>query len=306
MHGGKAILEAVQLIVEHVKVHDCQLHPESIENLRLVSSGWVSVLVVCPGMPPPALSDCWIGVANEPVISLKSLGSVPILQTELVVSEDGVSVGAVPGAQIHQGTPPTPVLPGHLGDLPVPADSGISAEMKQFMDSFVASFQQARSPVHREHSYLEQLQRYKHPTFSGTLIPSEAEAWFRSIEKTLDAMKCPNDQRELFFAQYFSQSYRDACISEFYAFEQGDMSIARYDQREVLPKALALKQNEVEDRRSRDARNTTRHDTRPNKGKAVQTQYNSLGPKRQRFESTPARATGRQYLETAQLLSYTC
>ncbi|KAF6154100.1 hypothetical protein GIB67_008110 [Kingdonia uniflora] len=32
-HGGEATLEAVQLIAEHVKVHDCQLHPDSIEVL---------------------------------------------------------------------------------------------------------------------------------------------------------------------------------------------------------------------------------------------------------------------------------
>ncbi|KAF6148923.1 hypothetical protein GIB67_014294 [Kingdonia uniflora] len=53
----------------------------------------------------------------------------------------------------------------------------------------------AKSPATREHSYLEQLQRYKQPTFSGTLAPSEAEAWFKSIKKTLDTMKCPDNQR---------------------------------------------------------------------------------------------------------------
>ncbi|KAF6172160.1 hypothetical protein GIB67_003852 [Kingdonia uniflora] len=132
-------------------------------------------------------------VADEPVVSQESAGSIPIPQTEPIVSEAGVGVEVVPGAQLHQGTPLTLVIPRKPGILPVPAASSVSAEMRQFMESFAASFQQARSPVHREHSYLEQLQRYKHFTFSGTLIPSEAETWFRSIEKTLDAMKCPDD-----------------------------------------------------------------------------------------------------------------
>lgn len=30
-HGGEATVEAVQLIADHVKSHDCQLHPDSIE-----------------------------------------------------------------------------------------------------------------------------------------------------------------------------------------------------------------------------------------------------------------------------------
>ncbi|KAF6168476.1 hypothetical protein GIB67_005028, partial [Kingdonia uniflora] len=168
--------------------------------------------------------------AGEPGISQESLGSVPIIQNEQIVLEARVGVGIVSGVQIHQ-----------------------------------VYFQQAKSPVAREHSYLEQLQRYKHPTFSSTLVPSEAEAWFKSIEKTLDAMKCSDNQRvtlatylfmgevdhwwetakrtimetpilwasfqDRFFDQYFPQSYRNACISEFYMLEQGDMSISRYDTR---------------------------------------------------------------------------
>ncbi|KAF6165421.1 hypothetical protein GIB67_017903 [Kingdonia uniflora] len=230
-------------------------------------------------------------VADEAVVSQESSGSVPIPQTEPIVFEAGVSVGLAPGVQLHQGTPLTPVIPGHPGVVPVPAASGVSAGMKQFMESFV----------------------------------------------------------ERFFDQYFLQSYRDACISEFYTLEQGDMSVARYDQRfnelvhyapfivqdveqkkikilrglrpffrrflissgastykEVLSKVLALEQNEAEDCRSRDARNPVRQDTRPDKGKAVYTQYDSLGLKRQRFEGTPVWATGEQYLERAQLSSRTC
>ncbi|KAH7842812.1 hypothetical protein Vadar_009511 [Vaccinium darrowii] len=36
-HGGEATVEAVQLIAEYVKVHDCQLHPDSIEVLMSLS-----------------------------------------------------------------------------------------------------------------------------------------------------------------------------------------------------------------------------------------------------------------------------
>ncbi|KAF6141885.1 hypothetical protein GIB67_037853 [Kingdonia uniflora] len=125
--------------------------------------------------------------------------------------------------------------------------------------------EQGRSPAVREYKYLEQLQKYKHPSFFGTLVPSEAETWFKSIEKTLNAMKCPENQRvtlatylvqgegnhwwdtakrtiaesyilwasfqDRFLELYFPQSYRDSCISEFYMLEQGDMSISQYDQR---------------------------------------------------------------------------
>lgn len=30
-HGGQATLEAVRLIADHVKFHNCQLHPDSID-----------------------------------------------------------------------------------------------------------------------------------------------------------------------------------------------------------------------------------------------------------------------------------
>ena len=30
-HGGEATVEAVRLIADHVKAHNCQLHPDTIE-----------------------------------------------------------------------------------------------------------------------------------------------------------------------------------------------------------------------------------------------------------------------------------
>ncbi|KAF6149769.1 hypothetical protein GIB67_017502 [Kingdonia uniflora] len=76
--------------------------------------------------------------------------------------------------------------------------------------------------------------------------------------------------------------------------------------REVMSKALALEQNDVEDRKSKDLRGQERQDQRPDKGKAVQTQYDSLGSKRQRFEGTLDRVMGGQYFERAQLASRQC
>ncbi|KAF6163826.1 hypothetical protein GIB67_016166 [Kingdonia uniflora] len=180
----------------------------------------------------------------------------------------GLRYGTVANEPV--GSPLTSVIPEQPGILPAVAASGASAEMKQFMKSFATSFEQARS-----------------------------------------------------------QSYRDACISEFYALEQGDMSVARYDQRfnelaryapfivqdeeqkkmkflkgfrplfmrflissgvstyrEVLSKFLALEQSDVEDRKSKDLRSQQRHDQRPDKGKAVQTQYDRMSSKRQRFDAS--------------------
>ncbi|TYH34860.1 hypothetical protein ES332_D13G153700v1 [Gossypium tomentosum] len=36
-HGGEATVEAVRLIADHVKVHDCQLHPDSVKVLMSLS-----------------------------------------------------------------------------------------------------------------------------------------------------------------------------------------------------------------------------------------------------------------------------
>lgn len=30
-HGGQATVEAVRLIADHIKAHNCQLHPDSVE-----------------------------------------------------------------------------------------------------------------------------------------------------------------------------------------------------------------------------------------------------------------------------------
>ncbi|KAF6135330.1 hypothetical protein GIB67_027204, partial [Kingdonia uniflora] len=67
--------------------------------------------------------------------------------------------------------------------------------------------------------------------------------------------------------------------------------------KEVLSNTLALEHNDVKDRKSKYLRGQQRLDQRPDKGKAVHTQYDSLGSKRQRFEGTPARVMGRQYFE---------
>ncbi|KAF6135902.1 hypothetical protein GIB67_006794 [Kingdonia uniflora] len=175
----------------------------------------------------------------------------------------GTEVESVPGIQVQHDIPPASVAQDQPGVPPDPVVPGISPAMKQFIEGFVAYLQQAKHSRDRECSYLEQLHKYKHPTFSGSTVPSEAEAWFKSIGKTLNAMKCPKDQRvtlatyllqgkanhwwdtakrtivetpalwasfqDRSFEQYFPQSYRHTCISEFYMLEQGDMSVSRYD-----------------------------------------------------------------------------
>ncbi|KAF6148704.1 hypothetical protein GIB67_019312 [Kingdonia uniflora] len=67
--------------------------------------------------------------------------------------------------------------------------------------------------------------------------------------------------------------------------------------REALSKALAIEQNDFEERKSKDLRNAVRLDQRPDKGKAVQSQYENLGPKRQKIgitDGVSARVMGRQ------------
>ncbi|KAF6176495.1 hypothetical protein GIB67_007878 [Kingdonia uniflora] len=217
-------------------------------------------------------------------------------------SEAGGGMGVVPGVQLHQGTPLTPVIPGQPGILPVPAGSGISTEIKQSIEKTldVMKFSDNQRVI-----------------LAAYLLQGEADFWWDMVKRmVLEPPILWSSFQELFFTQYFPQSYRDACILEFYALEQGDMSIARYDQRfnklaRYVPFIVQDKEQMKmkflkEDRKSRDARNPARQDTRPDKGKAIQTQYDSLGSKRQRFDSTPARAMGEQYLEMAQLSSRTC
>ncbi|KAF6158175.1 hypothetical protein GIB67_014969, partial [Kingdonia uniflora] len=60
---------------------------------------------------------------DKQVVNQESSGFAPIPQAEPVVSEVGVGVGVAPGVQIHQSAPPSSVILGHPGVLPVPAAS---------------------------------------------------------------------------------------------------------------------------------------------------------------------------------------
>ncbi|KAF6163113.1 hypothetical protein GIB67_013812 [Kingdonia uniflora] len=156
---------------------------------------------------------------DEPAPSQESLGSIPVGPDEQAVSEARVGTGIVPGVQIHLGTSPTSI---------------------------------ARSSAVREHSYLEQLLKYKHPSFDGTTVPSGAESWFMSIEKTLNILKCPEDQRDeeqrkMKFLKGLRPYYRKFLISS---------GASSY--REVLSNALPIEQNDVEDRKSKDLRSQVR------------------------------------------------
>ncbi|KAF6161210.1 hypothetical protein GIB67_020416, partial [Kingdonia uniflora] len=64
------------------------------------------------------------------------------------------------------------------------------------------------------------------------LLQGEADHWWDTAKGTI--VETPilwASFQDRFFDQYFPQSYKDACIFKFFMLEQGDMSIACYDQR---------------------------------------------------------------------------
>ncbi|KAF6149984.1 hypothetical protein GIB67_029349, partial [Kingdonia uniflora] len=79
--------------------------------------------------------------------------------------------------------------------------------------------------------------------------------------------------------------------------------------RKVLPKALAIEQNDVEDRKSKDLRSQMRQEQRLDKGKTVQMHYESLGLKRQKLgvtDGAPSRVVGGQHFDRPQLAFGEC
>ncbi|KAF6141100.1 hypothetical protein GIB67_006545, partial [Kingdonia uniflora] len=69
-------------------------------------------------------------------------------------------------------------------------------------------------------------------TLATYQLQGEADHWGDTAKRTIvETLILWASFQDRFFDQYFLQSYRDACISEFYMLEQGDMSISRYDQR---------------------------------------------------------------------------
>ncbi|KAF6173844.1 hypothetical protein GIB67_039795 [Kingdonia uniflora] len=75
--------------------------------------------------------------------------------------------------------------------------------------------------------------------------------------------------------------------------------------REILSKVLGIEQNDVEERKSKDLRSQQRQDRRADKGKSVQTQYESLGPKRQKLgvtDEAPNRFMGGQHSDRPRLV----
>ncbi|XP_058079941.1 uncharacterized protein LOC131228127 [Magnolia sinica] len=116
----------------------------------------------------------------------------------------------------------------------------------------------------REVDLLERFSKLRLPVFKGTSDPSIAEDWLKQIEKVLEAMNCPDDQKvrlasfilqgeadvwwraakrmvpanhvwtwnefqEKFREKHFPKAYRTQKMVEFSKLEQGSMSVAQYE-----------------------------------------------------------------------------
>ncbi|KAF6156713.1 hypothetical protein GIB67_002428, partial [Kingdonia uniflora] len=229
-------------------------------------------------------------LAGEPTLSQVSVAIIPAGQAEQTVLGARVDIESLPGDQFQQEVPPILVVPEQPRVFPTSVVPEVSAEMRQFMESFAASFQK----------------------------DFELDEVSRGAAGDTGYLSTPGKGRPV--------SYSDACISEFYSLELGDMSIARYDQRfnelslymsfivhdeeqkkmkflkglrpyfirfligseaityaDVLSKTLALVQNNLDDRKYKDLRSQQRQDPRPDKGKDIQEQFGGSDSKRQRL-----------------------
>ncbi|KAF6141876.1 hypothetical protein GIB67_037844 [Kingdonia uniflora] len=214
-------------------------------------------------------NTCGGALADEPALSQESLGPVLIVQVEQIVSVAGVDVGT------------------------------------------------ARFPAVREYSYLEQLQKYL--CFKKFLIASSSSSYTEVLSKALaveqndDERRKSEDLRNLVihdqrpdkgkavYSQYESLGLKRQKIGITdmapTRLRGGQLAFGSSSYREFLSNALAVEQNDVEDRKSKDWRNPVIHDQRTDKGKAVQGQYESLGLKRQKIgitDGVPARLRGGQ------------
>ncbi|XP_016199733.1 uncharacterized protein LOC107640747 [Arachis ipaensis] len=79
------------------------------------------------------------------------------------------------------------------------------------------------------------------PKFKGTLVATDADNWFRGIERSLRAQHVPEghhvefstyilegEAEDEFYEKYFSRAARDAKEMELMQLKQGDMTIAEY------------------------------------------------------------------------------
>ncbi|KAF6146287.1 hypothetical protein GIB67_008171 [Kingdonia uniflora] len=200
------------------------------------------------------------------------------LRSGVVAEAAGVGVGILPGVQIHQGTLPTPVIPEQAGILPVTAASGVSAKMKQFMEGTIvktpilwASFRDRFFDQYFPKSYRHACISEFYMLEQGDMSISRYDQGFNELSRYVMFIINDEEQRKMKFLKGLHPYFRRFLITS-----------GANTYREVLFKALALEQNDVEDRKSKDLRGQQRQDQRLDKGKVVQTQYDSLGLKRQR------------------------
>ncbi|KAF6167486.1 hypothetical protein GIB67_031687 [Kingdonia uniflora] len=197
-----------------------------------------------------------------------------VLTDESVLSQ--VSLGFVP---IDQGVFSLPVVPEYPGILLIPVVLIVSVEMRQFMDRFFEQYfpQSYRDVYISEFYMLEQ----------GDMSISQYDQRFNELSRYVPFIVQDEEQRKMKILKGLRLYFWKFLIAS---------GASSY--RKILPKALAIEQNDIEELEPKDLRSQQRQDERPNKGKAVQGQYESLGLKRQKLEVTdgaPARVVGGQH-----------
>ncbi|XP_016173292.1 uncharacterized protein LOC107615772 [Arachis ipaensis] len=78
--------------------------------------------------------------------------------------------------------------------------------------------------------------KVKPPKFKGTLVATDADNWFRAIERSLRVQHVPEGQhvKDEFYKKYFLGAVRDAKDIELMQLRQGDMTVAEYAQWKCL------------------------------------------------------------------------
>jgi hypothetical protein len=80
----------------------------------------------------------------------------------------------------------------------------MQAQMLQTMQQTMAHMQQVTqyqpAPQQQPHDKLGEFQQTKHPTFSHSIEPMDADDWLKTVEKKLQVVQCNNREKVLFAA----------------------------------------------------------------------------------------------------------
>ncbi|KAF6155010.1 hypothetical protein GIB67_035757 [Kingdonia uniflora] len=151
----------------------------------------------------------------------------------------------------------------------------ISRVLGQLLEAQKLDFIEIKGAIHAYYNVISQ-----HCKMDEDMSVARCDQCFNELARYAPFIVQDEEQKKMKFLKGFRPFFRRFLISS---------SVNTY--REVLSKALALEQNDVEDRKSKDLRSQQRHDQRPDKCKVVQTQYDSMSSKRHRFNGTSVRAT---------------